>query len=208
MTRVYYKEQKIEEEEEEVSFPWDNDNFTLRLDAFTNSHLERMRQSSYRVLNSSPLRNHWSSHNNDYENEQERIHVQKINRSQVNTSVTRRDNIQHISPLSNASIINDKDDIFNRSPSIISRRTQSSFQSRENWKMSRSFYSSPTIVSSPIIRSISVPKNADSLIIYTTTDDQKSAQSFSHFFNPTYSKKRPSKSGLFSRLMKRFKRNV
>ncbi|CEI86137.1 hypothetical protein RMCBS344292_00582 [Rhizopus microsporus] len=186
MTRVYYKEQKIEEEEEEVSFPWDNDNFTLRLDAFTNSHLERMRQSSYRVLNSSPLRNHWSSHNNDYENEQERIHVQKINRSQVNTSVTRRDNIQHISPLSNASIINDKDDIFNRSPSIISRRTQSSFQSRENWKMSRSFYSSPTIVSSPIIRSISVPKNADSLIIYTTTDDQKSAQSFSHFFNPTY----------------------
>ncbi|RCH93764.1 hypothetical protein CU097_013882, partial [Rhizopus azygosporus] len=145
-----------------------------------------MGQSNYRVLNSSPLRNHWSSHNNDYENEQERIHVQKINRSQVNASVKRRDNIQHISPLSNASIINDKDDIFNRSPSIISRRTQSSLQSRENWKMSRSLYSSPTVVSSPIIRSISVPKNADSLIIYTTTDDQKSAQSFSHFFNPTY----------------------
>jgi hypothetical protein len=203
--RVYYKEQKIEEE---VSFPWDNDNFSLRLDAFTNSHLERMGQNNYRVLNSSPLRNHWSSHNNDYENEQERIHVQKINRPQVSTSAKRRDNIQHISPLSNISIINDRDDIFNRSPSIISRRTQSSLQSRENWKISRSLYSSPTIVSSPVIRSISVPKNADNLIIYTTIDDQKSVPTFSHFFNPTYSKKWPSRPGLFSRLMKRFKKNV
>ncbi|ORE10574.1 hypothetical protein BCV72DRAFT_15412 [Rhizopus microsporus var. microsporus] len=206
MTRSYYKEQKIEEED--ISFPWDNDNFTLRLDTFTNSHLERMRQNGYRVLNSSPLRNHWSSHNNDYENEQGRIHVQKINRSQANTSVKSRDNIQHISPLSDISIINDRDDIFNRSPSIISRRTQPSLQPKENWKISRSFYSSPTIVSSPMIRSISVPKNADNLIIYTTVDDQKSAQSFSHFFNPTYSEKRPSKLGLFSRLMKRFKKNV
>ncbi|KAI9361958.1 hypothetical protein BD770DRAFT_441280 [Pilaira anomala] len=127
-----------------IEFPWDNDNFSLCLDSFP-SHLSKEQN---RPANASPLRNQWISDPPDMQEEQveKRLKYNTLTTEYYSKPLPSKPEknavimgdafpyynddrmammdqksdtrIQHISPLTNASFLDDESDILSRSSSI------------------------------------------------------------------------------------------